>query len=89
MATTNEALIESVRKKFFVLSQILDERSKRIWVATEALAIGRGGIAVVATATGVDPKTINVGNKVLGGKPPSLPEGESRFLFLNQTSLAA
>lgn len=45
------------------MDQILDERAKRIWVATEALSLGRGGISAVAEATKVDFKTISNGIK--------------------------
>jgi hypothetical protein len=56
-------LIDLIRKKFFIMNQILDERAKRIWVAAEALSLGRGGISAVAEATKVDFKTISNGIK--------------------------
>ena len=39
----------------------LTERSRRVWAATEALALGRGGIALVERATGVSRSTISRG----------------------------
>ncbi len=42
-----------------------NERSSRIWAATEANRYGRGGISAVHRATGIDYKTINRGLKEL------------------------
>ncbi len=50
-----------IRQKFEALSPALDERSRRLWVATEAKVLGRGGIALVARATGVSRSTITRG----------------------------
>jgi hypothetical protein len=43
----------------------LTERARRIWAATEARATGRGGITVVARATGIAHSTIRRGLKEL------------------------
>ena len=43
----------------------LNERSSRIWAATEANRYGRGGISAVHRATGIDYKTISKGLKEL------------------------
>lgn len=43
------------------LVPVMTERSRRIWAATEALAIGRGGISAVERATGIDRNTIAKG----------------------------
>ncbi len=40
---------------------VITERSKRIWAATEALALGRGGISAVSRATGIHRNTIAKG----------------------------
>ena len=55
----------TIRRKFKGLSSALDERSRRLWVATEARAIGHGGIALVAEATGVSRSTISRGLREL------------------------
>jgi transposase len=39
----------------------LNERGRRRWAATEALSLGRGGIAAVAEATGLSDRTIRNG----------------------------
>ena len=43
----------TLRAKHAALSPVLTERSRRLWAATEAQAIGYGGIAQVVRATGI------------------------------------
>ena len=54
-----------VKAKFESLVCALDERGRRLWAATEAKAIGHGGIALVSRATGVSYSTITRGLKEL------------------------
>ena len=55
----------TIRQKFEALSPVLDERSRRLWVATEAKSVGHGGIALVARATGMSRSTITRGLREL------------------------
>lgn len=55
----------TIQQKFDALSHALDERSRRLWAATEAKSLGRGGIALVAQATGVSRSTITRGIREL------------------------
>ena len=55
--------IETIREKFEALTPELSERSRRIWAAAEAKALGWGGIALVSRATGVGKTTIWRGMK--------------------------
>lgn len=67
---------KSVKKKFFLLSPFLDERTRRLWAATEALDLGYGGISAVSRATGVSRRAITEGCKELketGSKSKPLP----------------
>jgi len=49
---------------------VFTERSRRIWAAAEAQALGRGGTAVVADATGISASTIRRGmREVAAGDP--------------------
>ncbi len=57
-----------IRKKYQGISHCLDEKSRRLWCATEALAIKEGGVAMVHAATGVSRPTIYAGIKELKGK---------------------
>jgi transposase len=50
-----------IRSKFVLLVSDLDERGRRRWAATEALSLGRGGIAAVTEATGLSDRTIRNG----------------------------
>jgi hypothetical protein len=63
---------ESVARRYAVLRPHLDERQRRLVLAAEAAELGRGGIAVVAAATGVHPDTVAKGVRELeGGAEPS------------------
>jgi hypothetical protein len=53
------------------------ERSRRVWAATEARAIGYGGIALVERATGISRATIQRGIRELDADTP-LPPGRTR-----------
>jgi len=57
--------IETIRSKYEPLKKIMDERTRRIWAAGEAKAIGWGGISTVATATGMSRTTITGAMKEL------------------------
>ncbi len=48
-----------------MLRPVLDELSRRLWAASEAHALGRGGISRVAEATGLSRSTIRAGLKEL------------------------
>jgi len=54
-----------VREKFAALAPVLDERSRRLWAATEAKAIGYGGQTLVAKATGMSRNTMYIGMREL------------------------
>jgi hypothetical protein len=61
-----------VRHKYLLLGEHLNERTRRLWSATEALALGYGGIAIVAEATGLSRRTIERGIQQMADKnaPP-------------------
>jgi hypothetical protein len=54
-----------LREKYERLGPLLNERQRRLWAATEALALGRGGIARVAQATGLSRPTVRAGIREL------------------------
>ncbi len=62
--------LENLKTKYEDLSYCLNERSRRIWAATEAKSFGWGGITLVSEATGIDPKTIRKGLLELDEKKP-------------------
>jgi len=53
--------VQAVREKYQALALILDERGRRIWAAIEARSLRRGGISVVAEATGLSRTTVHAG----------------------------
>ena len=52
------SIIEKIRTKFEALIPFMDERIRRLWAGTEAVALGKEGIKTVALATGLSTKTI-------------------------------
>ena len=54
-----------IRQQFRQLRYSLDERARREWAASEAMALGYGGIAMVHRATGIAPSTIGKGIREL------------------------
>src|SRR5712692_1715376 len=57
--------MKSLQEKYELLCPELDERGRRLWAASEALALGRGGIVTVAQATGLGERTIRRGQREL------------------------
>jgi transposase len=57
--------IEDIQRKFEALRAGMNEAVRRRWAATEAKALGRGGISLVANATGLSRAAIRRGLKEL------------------------
>ncbi len=53
--------LATIREKYQGLYPIMDERIRRCWAASEAKALGWGGVSVVAKATGLSRTTIHAG----------------------------
>jgi hypothetical protein len=70
-------VIDGLESKFNALVGDLDERGRRRWAATEALALGYGGITAVSLATGLSDRTIRNGIAELQSDTP-LPSGRQR-----------
>ena len=72
-------IVAQIRRKFRLQSPSLNERTRRHWSATEALALGTGGISTVAAATGMSRATIRAGIAELQSpRQQSLPAGRIR-----------
>lgn len=52
---------QNIATKFSQISSYLNEKTLRIWAAVEALSFPRGGISMVAKATGMSRSTIHIG----------------------------
>jgi hypothetical protein len=57
--------MEAVRTKYQLLQPLMTERLRRQWAACEAVSLGRGGVRLVAEATGLSRTTIWAGRKEL------------------------
>ena len=60
-----ETVVETLRQKYQLLKLELDERGRRLWAASESLALGRGGHQAVVEATGLGDNTIRRGYREL------------------------
>jgi Rhodopirellula transposase DDE domain len=69
------SLVEAVRKKYELLRPIMNERMRRQWAASEALSLPRGGVTVVAQATGLSRTTIGGGIRELRTQADASAEG--------------
>jgi len=96
----NDAVVKTIEQKYQSLQYELDERTRRLWAATEAQALGHGGVAAVARATGLAESTIRLGRSDMvptsqsaGVRPPGQIRqpggGRKRLTREDQTLLAA
>src|SRR3954447_15411860 len=81
------AAVPMIRGKFDALASVMDERLRRRWAATEALALGWGGIAAVSQATGLDRNTICAGIAALRRAPTLDPSSRVRQRGAGRKSL--
>ena len=63
--------IDLITTKYKQLKGVLNERSRRVWAASEAMAIGHGGISKVMKATGLSRNAIKHGISDLNGESDS------------------
>lgn len=56
---------EAIKRRYELVAGDLNERTRRLLAASEALVIGRGGISAVSRATGLSRKVISEGMKDL------------------------
>jgi len=61
--------IDAIKQRFTFLAPVLDERTRRLVAAAEALAIGWGGAVAVSRATGVSRRAIRQGIGELQSAP--------------------
>ena len=67
--SVENVLTQVIQEKFAAIESLLNERTRRRWAAVEARALGRGGIARVAEATGLSRATISAGLQELAAGP--------------------
>ncbi len=70
-----ELVVEQIEIKYsHHLQSFLNERSRRLWAATEASALGYGGIVAVQRATGLSQNTIRSGLRELETAATTQPD---------------
>jgi hypothetical protein len=75
----SEVAVAVLAAKFAVMRKVADERTWRVYLGSEARALGHGGIAVVARAAGVSETTVAAGvAEIDAGRLDGLPRGRSR-----------
>jgi hypothetical protein len=86
--------VASLRAKHAAMSSVFTERSRRIWAAAEAQALGLGGTAVVERVTGISASTIRrgmrevaVGDPLVGPRTRRVGGGRKRATDLDPTLL--
>jgi transposase len=62
-----------IAEKYEALRGVMDEQIRRLWAATEARALGYGGVSTVARAVGLTRPTITAGMKELGDAREIVP----------------
>lgn len=65
----NDDVIATIQTKYNALKDELDERARRLWCASEANALCRGGVKKVSQATGMAESTIRIGRRELTSAP--------------------
>jgi len=65
--------IGTLQAKYTALAPALTERSRRLWAATEARALGHGGITLVELATGISRSTVQRGVRELESQQTLAP----------------
>ena len=70
--------ITSLKRKYKAISRALDERSRRLWAAAEAMDIGWGGVSKMSAVTGLTRNTIASGVKELEQRGPGRPSNSER-----------
>ena len=69
--------VRTLRKKYRIVAPTLTERSRRLWAAAEAQALGHGGVALVMRATGISRSTVQRGLREVE-REAVLPLGRTR-----------
>ena len=54
-------IAQTIEAKYLALASRLDEATLRLWAATEARSLGRGGVSIVAKAAGMSRTTVYAG----------------------------
>ena len=91
----DSAQARAARKRYKAMAPVLDEQSRRRFVALEAQALGRGGVSLMARITGLSRRTIYHGLSDIQSLEAPLPGrvrkhggGRKRKVFEDPTLVA-
>ncbi len=74
-----EGIADRIRCRYTAMEAVLDQRTRRLWAAAEARALGHGGIARVVEATGLARNTVRAGlQKLDQGVGETVPAQRAR-----------
>jgi hypothetical protein len=65
----DQSQLDAVAKKYETLGPHLNEFQRRIWLASEAMELGRGGVVAVAKLAGVSRQMVQRGCREIAGGP--------------------
>jgi hypothetical protein len=85
--TQKDTQLEIIKNKYLRLKPELNERTRRLWAATEAQPLGYGGVSLVVKATGIDHKTITRGMAELADQKLAPDSGRIRHTGGGRKSL--
>jgi hypothetical protein len=74
-----EAVVERLRRKWDAMQNHLDERGRRVWAASEAEALGDGGVTIVYEATGMSRSAITQGIAEMARPQDAAPPDRARM----------
>src|SRR5438045_1862477 len=74
----SQETLSVLHEKYRALAPFMDERVLRRWAASEAQALGWGGVSAVTKATGISRTTIRSGITELHQSTPHPPPGRIR-----------
>ncbi|MGH3502259.1 MAG: ISAzo13 family transposase [Nocardioidaceae bacterium] len=69
---------DQIAEKYEAIAPLLDERQRRCWLGVEARAVGRGGVSLVARATGASRSTVSAAVRELSDQAMAAPAGRVR-----------
>jgi len=70
---SREDKIKIIQSKYKHMSPFLNERARRCWAATEAGALGWGGVTIVCKAITINPATVRAGRREISRETIAAP----------------
>jgi hypothetical protein len=77
--SNKESVVERLRRKWDAMQNHLDERGRRVWAASEAEALGHGGVTIVHEATGMSRSAITQGIAEMAHPQDAAPPDRARM----------